>query len=169
MQLSIVGCPDKKIFKPYVERAVHFFAKELITNKRVRENCFIQIKFDDTINDYGSCTVEDYNTKKQPREFLIEVHPGIGARTIIETIAHEMVHVKQHINNETNDDLSHWLGRKVNSDEIDYWIHPWEIDAHGREIGLVTKFAIVENLWEVFDGFKNPAVAIQGQPLGWKI
>lgn len=168
MRLRIVNCPDED-FKPYVERAVHFFAKELVPNTKVRNNCSVKIKFDDKIKDYGSCLVENYNTRKEPRGFLIEVHPGISARHIIETIAHEMVHVKQHINHETNDDLSHWLGRKINSDELDYWIHPWEIDAHGREIGLVTKFAILENLWEVFDGFRNPVQAIDNRPLGWKI
>jgi hypothetical protein len=168
MKLRIVNCPDED-FKPYVERATHFFAKELITNKKIRNNCFVKIKFDNKIKDYGSCLVEEYNTRNQPREFLIEIHPGIGARCIIETIAHEMVHVKQHINNETNDDLSHWLGRKINSDEIDYWIHPWEIDAHGREIGLVTKFAIMETLWEVFEGFKNPTQSIDDKPIGWLV
>ena len=168
MKLRIYNCPDED-FKPYVERAVRFFAGELITNKNLRNNCSIKIRFDDKMKDYGSCFVEDYNTRNQPRHFTIEVHPGIGARNIIETLAHEMVHVKQHIYNETNDQLSHWLGRKIDSDEIDYWIHPWEIDAHGREIGLITKFAIMENLWKVFEDFKDPLEPIGNKPLGWKV
>ena len=168
MKVKVTNCPDKN-FKPYVERAVAFFAKELIPNTRIRNNCKIKVRFDGQLLDFGSCGAEGYNTRNEPREFLIEVHPGIGVYSILETLAHEMVHVKQHIYNETNDDLSHWLGRKINSDEIDYWIHPWEIDAHGREIGLVTKFAVMESLWEVFDGFRNPSRAIDNTPLGWKI
>ena len=138
------------------------------TNKNLRNNCSIKIRFDDKIKDYGSCFVEDYNTRKQPREFTIEVHPGIGAFHIMETLAHEMVHVKQYIYNETNDDLSVWHGKKYNSDKMDYWSHPWEIDAHGRETGLLTKFAVSECLWEVFEEFRNPNLPIVSIPIKWK-
>ena len=132
MIIRVVNCPDKD-FKPFVERAAKFYAKELIPNTRIRNNCTTTIKFDDKIKNYGSCGAEGYNTKKEPREFLIDIHPGIGARDILSTLAHEMVHVKQLIYHETNDELSVWKGKRVNSDLLDYWYHPWEIDAH--EIG----------------------------------
>jgi hypothetical protein len=167
MDIKVLNCPDKD-FKPYVIRAAHFFAKELIPNTRIRNNCLTTIRFDSTIVNYGSCGVEEYNTKNEPREFLIEIHPGIGAKNILATLAHEMVHIKQYIQHETNDELSMWKGKKVDSDSIDYWDHPWEIDAHGREIGLFTKFAVQEFLWEVFDGFKNPNVPIVSVPIKWK-
>ena len=168
MNVKILNCPDKD-FKPFVERAAKFYAKELITDTRIRNNCHTTIRFDGKLEEYGYASVEDYNSKKEPREFLIEIHPGIGARKILETLAHEMVHVKQYIYNETNDDLSVWHGKKYNSDKMDYWSHPWEIDAHGREIGLITKFAIMENLWKVFEEFKDPLEPIGNKPLGWKV
>ena len=126
------------------------------------------IRFDGNLEEYGYASVEDYNTRKQAREFLIEIHPGIGARKILETLAHEMVHVKQYIFNETDDNLSVWRGKKINSDKVDYWNHPWEIDAHGRETGLLTKFAVQECLWEVFDEFRNPNLPIVSVPIKWK-
>ena len=46
MKLRIYNCPDED-FKPYVEKAVHFFAKELITSTKLRNNCSIKVKFDD--------------------------------------------------------------------------------------------------------------------------
>ena len=141
MKVKVLNCPDKD-FKPYVVKAVQFYAKELILNSRIRNNCTSIIRFDAKIKNYGSCGAEGYNTKKEPREFLIEIHPGIGARDILGTLAHEMVHVKQLVHHETNDDLSIWKGKRVNSDLIDYWHHPWEIDAHGREDGLLYKFSI---------------------------
>lgn len=168
MNLKILNCPDK-YFKPYVTRAALFYAKELIPNTRIRNNCYTTIRFDSRIKDYGSCGAEGYNTKNEPREFLIEIHPGIGARSILETLAHEMVHVKQLIYHETNDDLSMWKGKRVNSDTLDYWHHPWEIDAHGRETGLLTKFAVQECLWEIFEGFKDPNVPIVSVPIKWKV
>lgn len=167
MKLKIVKCPEKN-FKPYVKKAALFFAKELITNGRIRNNCNIVIKFNSKIKDYGFAIVEDYNSKKEPRSFSIEVHPGIGARRILETIAHEMVHVKQFIEGETDDTLSTWRGKKVNSEKVDYWVQPWEIDAHGREVGLLTKFAIQECLWEIFEEFRNPALPIVSSPIKWK-
>jgi hypothetical protein len=167
MNLKVINCPDKN-FKPFVEKAALFYAKELIQNTRIRNNCFTTIRFDGNLEEYGYASVEDYNTRKQAREFLIEIHPGIGARKILETLAHEMVHVKQFIFNETNDDLSIWHGKKINSDTTDYWSHPWEIDAHGRETGLLTKFVVTECLWEVFDEFRNPNLPIVSVPIKWK-
>ena len=60
------------------------------------------------------------------------------------------------------------MGKKVNYEKTDYWDQPWEIDAHGRESGLLTKFAIKEELWEVFDGFRNPDLPIVSRPIKWK-
>jgi hypothetical protein len=167
MIIRVVNCPDKD-FKPFVERAAAFYAEELIPNKRIRNNCTTQILFSSKIDEYGFASIEDYNTKKQPRSFLIEIHPHLGSRRILETLAHEMVHVKQYIENETNDELTRWRGKKVDPDKIDYWVQPWEIDAYGRETGLLTKFAISEQLWEVFDDFINPAEPIPNYPIAWK-
>lgn len=167
MNIKVVNCPDK-YFKPYIERATHFFAKELIDSTRIRNNCYIKIRFNSKLVSYGSCEIEEYNTRNEPREFLIEIHPGIGARTILETLAHEIVHIKQFIYHETNDELSMWRGKRIDSDKLDYWLHPWEIDAHGRESGLITKFAVQEQLWEVLDGFKDPNLPIVSVPIKWK-
>ncbi|NBP16863.1 hypothetical protein EBU95_21190, partial [bacterium] len=157
-----------KDFKPFVERAASFYSKELIKNTRIRNNCSVKIRFDGKLQEYGYCLVEDYNTAKQARDFLIELHPGIGARRILETLAHEMVHLKQFAFNETNDQLSMWRGEKIDSDKVEYWSHPWEIDAYGRESGLLTKFAISEHLWEILEEFRNPALPIVSTPIKWK-
>ena len=167
MRVRVVNCPDKD-FKPFVERAAQFYAKELVPNTRIRNNCFTEIKFDESLQEYGFASVEQYNTRNQPRQFLIEIHPGLGSRRILETLAHEMVHIKQYIQNETNDQLTKWRGKRINSDKVDYWVQPWEIDAYGRETGLLTKFAISEHLWEIFDDFVNPGEPIVKQPIKWK-
>ena len=96
MQLSIVGCPDKERFRPYVKRAAVFYAQKLITEKML-ENIFVRIKFDGTLDVYGYAEVVDYNDSGKPREFQIELNPHIGAHDILETLAHEMVHVKQYV------------------------------------------------------------------------
>ena len=166
MKLSIVGCPDKKLFRPFVKRAAIFYAEELITPKML-ENMYLQVKFNKKLDVYGYASVEEYNNSGKPREFLIELHPGIGAVDILKTLAHEMTHIKQYVYGETNETLTRWKGMKV-SDDLDYWIQPWEIEAHGREAGLFTKFAIKECLWEIFKGVQNPETPIVSEPLGWQ-
>lgn len=167
MNVRVYNCPDK-FFKPFVEESVIFFMQQLVNNKRILNNCSIKVRFDAKLNEYGYCSIDGYNTRNQPREFLVEVHPGIGCKSILATLAHECVHVKQYIDGETNDDLSTWRGKKINSDLIEYWSHPWEIDAYGREIGLLTKFAVKEQLWEYFEDFRNPALPIVSVPIKWK-
>ena len=167
MQLSIVGCPDKTHFRPYVKRAALFYAEQLISPK-LRENIFLRIRFNPKIEAYGYAEILEYNESRKAREFQIEIHPGIGAAEILKTLAHEMTHIKQYAYNETNETLTRWKGKKVDSDSIDYWVQPWEIEAFGTEVGLFSKFAIQEKLWEVFFGIQNPDSPIVPESLGWK-
>ena len=85
MNLKIVNCPDKDL-KPYIERAAKYFSEELIPNKRIRNNCYTVIVFNDKITEFGCAEIVSYNTLKKAREFKIEIHPGIGVRNIFETL-----------------------------------------------------------------------------------
>lgn len=165
MHLSIVNCPDKGRFRPYVKRAAIFYAEYLMT-KSMLENIHLRIKFDAKLDVCGYASVEEYNICGKPREFLIELNPQIGAREILDTLAHEMVHVKQYAYSETNERLTRWKGEYI-SEDVDYYDQPWEVEAYGMAVGLFTKFAIQEKLWEVFDGIANPNTPIEKKPLGW--
>ena len=165
MQLSIVGCPDKKQFRPYVKRAAQFYAQELITPKML-ENIFLRIKFSSKIDAHGYASVVEFSRSNKPRQFEIELHPGIGAAEILRTLSHEMVHIKQYIYGDVNLSLTRWKGSKV--DVPDYWFQPWEIEAYGMQAGLFTKFVKKEKLWEVFNGLCDPDSDIEMEPLGWK-
>ena len=166
MAIRIVNSPDAN-FTPYVQRAAKFFADQLLS-KQMQDNTLIVIKFNKNLDNYGQAGVEGYNSKNVPREFLIELHPGIGAGHILKTLAHEMVHVKQFAYGHTNETLSKWHDMKVDSDNVDYWDHPWEIEAHGMEAGLITKFANEEMLWEVFSDINNPNAPIKNRKIKWK-
>jgi hypothetical protein len=166
MKLRIVNCPDKE-FKPYVERAIHFYGQNLIS-KRLLDNINLKVKFNPNLNVYGFASIEDHNASGKARDFLIEIHSWIGAKEILKALAHEMVHIKQFAYDETNDTLTKWRGMKINSDDIDYYNHPWEIEAYGMDEGLFTKFAISEKLWEVFNEINDPDAPIQKKKIGWK-
>jgi hypothetical protein len=165
MSIKVLGCPDKE-FTPYVKRAVQYYSDCLLT-KKMQNNLKIVIKFDKKIKDFGSAEIVGYNASKKAREFLIRIHVGLGVRDILETLAHEMVHVKQFAYGHTDETLSRWKEHLI-FDELDYWFQPWEIEAHGLESGLLTKFVVSEKLWEVFEGLRDPSLPIKNTKIKWK-
>jgi len=168
MRLSIVGCPDKERFRPYVKRAILFYAQELLSTKMM-ENINLKVKFDKNIGDvYGYASIETKTDSGKARDFLIEMNPFIGGRAILKALAHEMVHIKQYAYDETNDNLTRWKGIAIDGNFDDYWRQPWEIEAYGIEAGLFRKFVVTEKLWEVFEGIDNPDSPIEKEPIGWK-
>jgi hypothetical protein len=55
-----------------------------------------------------------------------------------------MVHVKQYARGElyvgARNAKHRWQGKWM-SENVNYWDHPWEIEAHGRESGLFIQYA----------------------------
>lgn len=166
MKLSIIGCPDKKRFRPYVKRSVQFYANKLMSDKML-DNIFIRIKFNSKIHAYGYASVIGNSDSGKAREFEIEIHPGIGAYEILSTLAHEMVHVKQFAYSEMNQRLTRWYGTKVPSD-TDYYSQPWEIEANGMSQGLFMGFVKQEQLWNTFAEIGHPDEPIKPIPIKWK-
>ena len=166
MRLSIIGCPDKKRFRPFVKRAAMFYACELMT-ERMLENISIRIKFDPKLDALGYADVLDYNDSNKPRDFEIEINPLAGSHDILETLAHEMVHVKQYAYGETNEYGTRWRGQRINTENLSYYDEPWEIEAYGLSTGLFSKFVIKEKLWQVFSDIHNPDEPIIPEPIAW--
>lgn len=95
----------------------------------------------------GLCIWED--TNHRPKEFTITIDRGLKQRIFLETIAHEMVHVKQWAKGEMFDFVTEvgvcrYHGKKIDSSKLDYYDYPWEIEALGREQGLFMNW-LVEN------------------------
>jgi hypothetical protein len=165
MKISILNSPDKD-FNHYVELCVEFCMDKLVS-KRISRNVIIVVKFDDKIDVHGYTSVVECNSNKKPREFLLEINPYLGSRGILNTVAHEMVHVGQHIDGKIDDELRTWEGKLVPED-TDYWDEPWEIDAYGRQPGLMTNFAKKHQLWNVFGDIRNPDFGVENRKIRWK-
>jgi len=165
MNLVIRNTPDLK-FNPYIKKALNFYGENLIS-KRILKNITINVIFKDKMDVQGLAEIEDYNTKKEPREFNIILFKYLGSFSIIKTLAHEMVHVKQYINHEINEYLSSWKGNYIDSDNLDYWKHPWEIEAFGLEVSLYSQFRDKEKLWEVFSDIRNPSAQLIKKNIEW--
>ena len=166
MPIRIVGCPDKN-FTPYVHRAAKFYLECLMTT-RMEENLRVIIKFRGDIKECGYAHILERNSSGKPRKFLIEINSFLGARDILETLAHEMVHVKQFAYGHINERLSRWYDETIDTEQLDYWFHPWEIEAHGLETALLCNFAIHEKLWEFFEDFRNPDKKMRKRKIKWK-
>ena len=75
------------------------------------------------------------------REFEVELYKKQSLRRLLETVAHEVVHVKQYARRELTGDGFCWLGKTYSPKKVAYWDQPWEVEAHGREVGLFVRWA----------------------------
>lgn len=132
-----------KTQKKYAKSMVEFCAKMLmprVSNLEINLHLY-KFKKDDS---YGYALATDDADADRPREFNVEINTDTRLRRILETIGHEMVHVKQFARGElyqSSRTAKHrWQGVWMRS-EKDYWDLPWEIEAHGRECGLFVRWA----------------------------
>ena len=129
-----------------VRAAAKWYADKLM-GPRLAKNITCKIEF---IPEYesdsgtaGTCIWEDDYIR--PREFLIELDSSVSWETILQNLAHEMVHVKQWARGELKDvmrgySLCKWKGVVVDTDKMEYYDSPWEIEAFGREYGLYVRW-----------------------------
>ena len=75
---------------------------------------------------YGYCCHLDDN------DFEIEIKRTLKLRAMLTTLAHELIHVKQYVYGDYDDEAE---------EKMDYWDKPSEIEAHGREVGLFIRWA----------------------------
>jgi hypothetical protein len=121
------------------KKALNFFAEKLFSPQMVA-NLHIRVKFVSNTDDYGAIYVDDYNVVGEPRYFLMEICKEDDMNTQIQTMAHEMVHVRQFVRKEINEELTKWKSRKVNSETVPYEDHPWEIQANRIGDRMFTEF-----------------------------
>lgn len=85
------------------------------------------------MRDLGTCCIAEYNDWYKARIFEIELRKYRTIKNTLITLAHEMVHLKQFAKGELNEDHTKWLKQTFNSDEINYYELPWEIEASSNE------------------------------------
>lgn len=168
MEIEVLNCKDKRL-EDYVIRSIEFYGKKLIKNTRIYNNIHIEVQFTSDIKDMGSASIDGYNSAKKARDFLIEINNKISGKNVLMTLAHEMIHIKQYVYGEMDDQLSMWKGEIVDENAMEYYDHPWEIEAYGKEQGLFSGFVVQEKLWDVFTGIYNQETPIKKQKIGWKI
>ena len=87
--------------------------------------------------------VDSNNFNGGCRDFEIEIDTSVRKRTWLTALAHEMVHIKQMAVGDLSYTKLHtvrWRKQKVELASQDYYDLPWEIEAHGREMGLFVRW-----------------------------
>lgn len=144
MDLHIKGGNKKQ--RELIESMMRFTANKLMT-RRLSNTLYIEVFLSRTLmkkrNIYGICSWDD--NPYRAKDFLIELDSSVKLRRLLETAAHEMVHVKQYARGELQQLMSKkchkFRGEYFPDGEVEYWDLPWEIEAHGRETGLFVRWA----------------------------
>ena len=136
MFIEVTG--GKEYQRKRVQSLAEFCVKTLMPRMRTLE---ITIKLKNPKGAMGYCLELDSN-----REFELEIDKTQPLRKLLETVAHEMVHVKQFARRELHPHNDDWYGKTYNPKKVSYWDLPWEIEAHGREVGLFIRWCEANDL-----------------------
>lgn len=142
MKVTVSGAGIQR--KKDLIEAANFFG-ELLLGPKLAKNIHIKIKIKNKLDVLGECG--PISVGRNPRNF--EINLCKRNKDIISTLAHEMVHVKQFARNELGQlweiktprgvlCKARWKGKNWTPSrrEDNYYDAPWEVEAHGREIGL---------------------------------
>ena len=146
MQVHIKGGSKRQ--KQLVRSMVNFCQKKLMP-KMYNVEININLRNFGKDDSLGYAIPSDYADLHRPREFDVDINKQQKLRRLLETVAHEMVHVKQFARGELYESVRRnkhrWQGKWLNTDPK-YWDQPWEIEAHGREVGLFVQWAEANKL-----------------------
>lgn len=144
MKVSVKGSNDR-LTKKEIRYCLRFFSSLLIPNRILKKLTIVVNNDKDLLDEgfFGFCCREDKHS------FSIDISPKLSRARQLRVLAHEMVHIKQYCIGELSDykqkskeGYCKWKGVKTpfsNTDES-YWESPWEIDAYGREVGLIARY-----------------------------
>lgn len=137
--IKVYGCSKNQARKDLVRRAAVYFLSRLLPRKRnIEISIHIQANLIEKDCVYGEC----YHLEKSPSKYKIRLDASQNDHTLIETLAHEFVHVKQFDCKELvfMSKCSRWLGEYYLDDEFDETEEPWEVEPRERESALAKEF-----------------------------
>ena len=136
-----------------------FAMSRLVPSNRLRKNISIDVHLKHHAEG-GEAMMSEYTNPRRPREFKVIVdhhraeYDDYGRKrtetewghNILKTLAHELVHVKQYVMGELKwrDAGLLYKGTNHNPENLmEYFELPYEIEAYGREKGLLAGFLMV--------------------------
>jgi hypothetical protein len=145
--IYVTGGNPKKVSERELVDFANFCLTTMIPKCKRLINIEICYSSEDLEKDtIAECTPEgEKDSKGRAYEFIIQIRPGYCRRRTLSSLAHELVHVKQYVTGEMRDSpkgfkYTVWNGKQYDDTKTHYYDHPWEIDAYGREEGLVRRY-----------------------------
>jgi hypothetical protein len=130
--IDIEATGGGKKLREEVEDAAFFFLKKLLPRIRnIEINIILKRGLKEKEGLYGDCIWEDRNHR--PRVFTIRMDSSVEHDLIFDTLAHEMIHVKQYARGELVDlarasGFSRWKGKMIpwKSKQEPWEKEPWK-------------------------------------------
>ena len=148
MNVYITG--GNKSLRELAHSPVDYCADKMFS-ENLRNKLVLDIEFSKTLYKedgiLGEIDFEDSNHK--PKEFTMTVDTTVSKRRILETHctrngAYETVRQGRTCGSQQMR-IPRWQDTLIDS-ETNYWDLPWEIEAHGRELGLFIRWAEANDL-----------------------
>lgn len=124
--------------KSIIEALVKFYAKELkleTSNWKLVVSTLPNLVKNDSMRGWVFLG--------EDKTIIMGIDSRLNMSALFSTVAHEMVHVKQHVKGQLkqyvkrNGKVEHtWMGRKTKTDALD---SPWELEAYSKEVVLSNK------------------------------
>jgi hypothetical protein len=108
--------------------AIKFFADKLIS-KQMQQHVSVKVVFTKYQQFFGETEIIGHNAKDEPREFALIIKSDIDNIEKLKTLSHEMVHVKQYLYKQLNEEMTLWEGKPTRLCKIPYDSQPWEKEA----------------------------------------
>lgn len=132
--------------KAVITETARFAGRKLMSN-RLCESLEISIKMKDIFKTSNLLAeVEWLDTNYRSKMFEITIDSDQNLFPQVLCVLHEMVHVKQFATGEWVQSLRHeslhkWQGNQwIDETAVKYYDLPWEIEAHGREKGMMLEW-----------------------------
>jgi len=125
--------------KSIAHRALAFFKDVMFYDRRrLASNVHVTIHMSRKLDALGFCDYDDEESR--PRDFKIRLSSHCSRADIVETVAHEMVHVWQFATGklvDLADGRSKYDGHKYDRNDMSYGELPWEVEAYNMEESLI--------------------------------
>lgn len=125
-----------------IREAAQFFLQELLGSRKAG-NTQLDLRFRKLrCGASGYCQIhDDEDNNYSPKMFTIDINGNLSIKEMLETLAHEMVHLRQFRNKELGyrENYTLYRGTAYRID-LPYDKEPWEKEAYKLEKVLVEKF-----------------------------
>ena len=155
MKINISNCKDP-VLRKEIRDAMNFWAEKLLKS-RLSAKITVNIRFVPSLikKEAIFADVGVKGSARYPRSFDMRITDTLNHKRTLMTLAHEFTHIKQYAKGELRDvgNKTRWMGESIDSETINYYDYPWEIEALGREIGLYMQ-------WKSFKKHMNQMVKL---------